>query len=100
MQNYREFVSELRDFLPTVVKQLENLMDEDLVLFIGSTGSGKSTFICYLLGGEFRLVKIDLTRKKLTRVDSATFCPEIGDNPIESKTFCPQSFSFVRHSRI
>ena len=88
------------DLMFKMVQQIEQIKSaENVLFFLGGTGSGKSATIDYLRGCQFGLIK---TPKgyvyRVIESDSCTDIAEIGDGTFQSKTLYPSVYSALSNN--
>ena len=71
---------------------VEHARGKNLVMFMGSTGVGKSTLLNYLLGCRYDLEGVGLERGPRLRAGSKPEYAQVGHNSAASMTLFPQIF--------
>jgi len=93
-------IQEIQRLLSKNNKTVNSIQGQDIVLLIGSTGSGKSTTIQVLAGGNMKLEKVEMPGKSGKYLDHVRAVPpfpnqalkEIISSPFaksETKNICP-----------
>ena len=76
----------------------DKMKNKDIVIFIGSTGAGKSTTVSYLLGAKLEYVQNKIGESIVKYVDESELFPRIGQSIAISETIYAQGYEIL-HGR-